>query len=154
MLIRSLVVLFSVLILAGCSSDSDNPLEESINFTILQRGSNSLLEMPTKRLMAIREQAELDQVWPTISSLPTPVIGASTIVIAELGTLVFSSPMAGIELESIVENSDHTEVFITTFMPGSNCPADDGFSTPFDAVQFERTREPILFRERLVIVDC
>ena len=154
MLIRNLVALFSFFILAGCSSDSDSDSfeEEPINFIRLDSGFNSLSQESPKRLTVLRNQADLDQIWPSISSLPTPTIGTSTIFIAEMATRP-GIGVAEIVVESIVENTDYAEVVITSFVPGPDCAVDAALSTPFDAVQFDAA-QLVLFRERLEIVDC
>jgi len=46
------------------------------------------------------------------------------------------------------------EVFVTSFFGGPGCTEDSALSTPFDAVQFESIRQPIMFRERMEIVRC
>ena len=145
---------FLRLSLAGCSSasETDSPLRVSIEFVRLDSGFNTLLQQSPMRLTAITNQADLEQIWPSISTLPTPVLGDSTIVIAELGTQSGTGPE--IMVESIVENTSFIEVFVTSFFGGPGCTEDSALSTPFDAVQFESIRQPIMFRERMEIVRC
>lgn len=145
---------FLLLFLAGCSSDSetDSPLRVSIEFVRLDSGFNTLLQQSPMRLTAITNQADLEQIWPSISTLPTPVLGDSTIVIAELGTQSGTGPE--IMVESIVENTSFIEVFVISFFGGPGGTEDSALPIPFDAVQFESIRQPIVFRERMEIVRC
>jgi hypothetical protein len=149
-------VVLIIFCLTGCLSDTNAETStQNVPFSEIVSGQNPVSGVyENRKIEVFKDQVSLNARLAAYVQLPqehTVDFSTRRAVLVNLGqrnTGGYSVAMSGIR-----ELSDHIMASITIIKPGSNCAVTQSFTSPFQFIEVQSTKE-ILFVEQLVVSDC
>lgn len=153
---NALFVVLLLSCLAGCLSDTSagTPIR-TIPFSVIESGYYPISGTDKNRKLEVfRDQASLNARLTEYVQLPqehTVDFSTKRAVLLDLGQR--NTGGYSIAASEVQEFSDSVMVSITITKPGSNCAVTQAFTSPFQFIEVQSTRE-IVFVEQMVVSDC
>jgi hypothetical protein len=152
----AIVAVLSACCLAGCLSDTnaETPIP-TVPFSVIVSGYYPISGTDKNRKLEVfRDQPSLNaRLAEYVESVQEHTVDFSTkrAVLLDMGQR--NTGGYSIATSEIQEFSDYVTVSITITKPGSHCAVSQAFTSPFQFIEVQSTKE-ILFVEQLVISDC
>ena len=149
-------VVLLVSCLAGCLSDTraETPIP-TVPFSVIVSGDNPVSGVDKNRKLEVfRDQASLNtRLAEYVQFVQEHAVDFSTkrAVLLDLGQR--NTGGYSIATSEIQEFNDHVIIVITVTKPGSTCAVTQAFTSPFEFIEVQSTKE-ILFVEQLVVSNC
>ena len=159
MLSKSINAVLMILILSclpGCLSDTNagTPIP-TVPFSVIVSGDNPISGVAKNRKLEVfKDQASLNaRLDEYVRFVTEYTVDFSTkrVVLLDLGQR--NTGGYSIATSEIQEFNDHVIVQVTVTKPGSTCAVTQAFTSPFEFIEVQSTKE-ILFTEQLVITNC
>ena len=155
-LTNTLFVVLIIFCLAGCLSDTnaETPTQD-VPFSEIVSGQNPVsVVYENRKIEVFKDQASLNArlaAYVQLTQEHTVDFSKKRAVLINLGQR--STGGYSVATSGIQEFSEHIMAFITITKPGSNCAVTQSFTSPFQFIEVQSTRE-IVFAEQLVVSDC
>jgi len=142
--------------LPGCLSDTTagTPIP-TIPFSVIVSGDNPISGVAKNRKLEVfKDQASFNVRFAEyVESVQEHTVDFSTrrVVLLDLGQR--NTGGYSVATSEIQEFSDHVIIQVTVTKPGSTCAVTQAFTSPFEFIEVQSTKE-ILFIEQLIITNC
>jgi len=142
--------------LAGCLSDTnaDTPIN-NVPFSIIAAGSNPISGVEKNRKLEVfRDQASFNaRLAEYVQSVQEYTVDFSTkrVVLSDLGQR--NTGGYSVSTSKVLEFNDYVVVFITITKAGSTCAVPQAFTSPYEFIEVQSTKE-LLFAEQQVVTAC
>ena len=152
----AILIIPSLLFSLACNSNSDAQLPLSdVPYSILLSGTNTLSgEFENRKIEVFRDQISLNSslaLYVTSIREFTVDFSSSQVVLINMGER--NSGGCSVEVETVVEYSDHIVLETKLVIPGENCAVTLSLTSPYIFVEIESTKE-LLIKEELEIEEC
>jgi len=152
----AIAAVLSACCLAGCLSDTTSEATNpTVPFSVIVSGDHPISGTDKNRKLEVfRDQESFNaRLAEYVESVQEHTVDFSTkrAVLLDLGQR--NTGGYSIATSEIQEFNDHVIIVITVTKPGSTCAVTQAFTSPFEFIEVQSTKE-ILFVEQLVVSNC